>query len=232
MTSIPVTDAAANRLSETARRERRHRDMQQIYNSPFPRLAPRRLPPKRNPVKRLAIIAGVVVALIAVGALGLVIYTKVTPQHRLLIDNATETSVAVEIDGKTLHVGPRSSTSVAVGDGRLAIHATAPNLDERVTLDLPASGWNTPGATAVYNIGGRGDLAVVSMGYGTVFHAPPIQFLGHEQRAVLVPGVMGEIDEPFPAQIESRGTGTVLRHVCHVDGERFKCPGSNASDAP
>jgi len=184
------------------------------------------MPPPTNPLRRLGILFGVTVLAIAAIGGGVYIHHRITPQHRILIDNAHEFVVDVEVDGDRFTIGPRSSTSVAVHDGAHTIHTS--QLNETITLDLPATGWSTAGRTALYNIGGRGELAIVTMVYGSVFDAPPTAFIGHEAKAVVLPlGVGGEIDEAFPAQVTSKRGGAVIRRVCHVDGERFKCPGSH-----
>jgi hypothetical protein len=203
-----------------------------MYQSPFPPIRTRRLPPKTNPIKRLAITFAVVIGLCVAAAIAFYIHTAVTDHHRVLVDNANDFTVSIEIGDTKLHLAPHTTDHVTVGDGKLEIHATGPNFDERVTLVMPETTMSTVPRVGLYNVGGRGELALVSMSYGAVFTAPPIQFFGHDKHVVLLPtNVSGDIDEAFPTQVESSQSGLVLFHVCHVDGERFKCPGSNVSDA-
>jgi hypothetical protein len=197
------------------------------FSDPFPR----RLPPAKNPVRRLAILFGVIVGLLVALGAGLYIYTKVTPQHRILVENGYDQAVDVTIDGDRFSIGPRSSTSVAVGDGAITVKAAGP-IEETHSIEMPSTGWRSAGRVALYNIGGKSHLAVVTITYGTTFDAPPTMLVGHDKQLVLLPpGVTGDVDAAFPSQVESHSVGAVIQHVCRIDGERFTCPGAEGRAA-
>jgi hypothetical protein len=119
---------------------------------------------------------------------------------------------------------------VRAHDGALTVTATGSGFSDTATLELPATGWTTAGRTALYNVGGTGRLAIVTIVYGTTTStAPPVQMI--RDKLVLLPvGSSGQIDEPFPKQVRTNRIGTVRQHICHVDLEakRVGCPGAFA----
>ncbi len=190
------------------------------------------VPPIKRAARRLAILAGVTVAAILLLAGGYYLYVKVTPQHEVLVDNGNDFTVEVEVGGEKLSLGPKASSVVKVGDGKLTVKATGPGgFSETASIELPETGWNAGGRTAVYNVGGKSGLAVVTVTYGHVAGSPkPIVMIPREPRlALLPPGSYGAIDGAFPEEVTTsrRQMGAVIQHVCHVDVEARKigCPG-------
>lgn len=196
------------------------------------------LPPIRRPLRRLAIGAGLLVGAIAALVGGVYLHARLTPQHVVLVDNGNSFAVDVEVAGDQLHVAPHATASVRVHDGTLRVTATGPaGQAEARSLELPATGWNTGGRVAVYNVLGGSQLALVAVTYGTVHDAPPpITPVPRTDHLVLAPaGVAGAIDEPFPREVEisNKRWGALLWHVCRVDADdQLGCAGVADEDVP
>jgi hypothetical protein len=208
---------------------------QQVPSYQAPYAVPYRpvgVPPIKRAAKRLAILAGVIVGGILLLGGGFYLYMKISPQHEVLVDNGNAFAVEVDVGGEHLSLAPRASATVKAHDGELTVKATGPNgFSETATVTFPRSGWSTRSRTAVYNIGGKSPLAVVSVVYGSVPGAPkPIVMLPPEPRLALLPiGSYGAIDGSFPEEVTTRRTqlGVIVQRVCHVDVEakRVGCGG-------
>ena len=205
------------------------------YAGPHPYAVPYQpvgVPPVQRAGKRLLILIGLAFAALLVLGGGFYIHTKVTPQHDVLVDNGNDFAVEVEIGGEKLSLGPKATGTVPAGDGKLTVRATGPNgFSETASLELPATGWRTAGRTAVYNVGGKSSLGVVTVTYGHVAGSlKPLVMLPPEPRLVLLPvGSYGAIDAAFPQEVTAsrRQSGAILQRVCRVDVEAKKigCPG-------
>jgi hypothetical protein len=179
----------------------------------------------------MAILFGVIVGGILLFFGGFWIYSRMTPHHIVVIANDNDFTVEVDADGKHVSIAPHASNWVRAHDGTLTVTASnGHGFSETATLELPATGWTTAGRTALYNVGGKGNLAIVSVVYGTSSSTtPPVQRL--RDKLVLLPvGSSGQIDEAFPEHVRTNRIGTVRQHVCHVDLEakRVGCPGAFA----
>jgi hypothetical protein len=103
-------------------------------------------------------------------------------------------------------------------------------LDEG-TLEVPKGkgGFGTVGYRAIYNIGGKKGLGVITKYYGGS-NKDNIRLVEEGKRVVEVPNVeLTKIDEGFPDSItvpKGQSYGSVVR-VCHVDEEKqtVSCPG-------
>jgi hypothetical protein len=181
----------------------------------------------------MAILFGVIVGGIGAVLGGLWLYGRLTPQHTVLVDNANDFAVEVEVGGTHLTLAPHTSGSIAARDGRLEVKATGPNgFTDAATLELPATGWSAGGRHAIYNVGGASRLAIVTMTYGSVSGnaPPPVAALPPANRLVLLPaGVAGAIDEAFPASVRTKKWGALIQHVCHLDTgvNHIGCPNAD-----
>lgn len=172
------------------------------------------------------------VGLVAVIVGGVFVADFATPPHEVLVDNGNAFAVEVDIGSKHLTVAPHGHGSVRVRPGTLEVKAIGPGFVDRASIEMPDKGWNDTGRTAVYNVGGRSQLAVVTMTYGTVpgAHSSPIKILPRSHKLTLLPvGVYGAIDEAFPKSVKSKGSGVTVTRVCHVDVENksVACPNGN-----
>jgi hypothetical protein len=175
---------------------------------------------------------GITLGLVVLGIAGLLLYTKLTPQHWVLLDNGNDFAIEVDVGAKHVALAPHTSRMVRAHDGTLAIEATGPGFTEHATVELPHSGFFTAGRTALYNAGGASQLAIVSMTYGTVVRSQdssPVSVIPKTDKLTLLPiAAYGEIDEAFPAEVKSKGSGVVVQRVCHVDvaAKSIACPGA------
>jgi hypothetical protein len=209
--------------------------MQQIHGYPNPYAVPyipAGVPPIKRAGRRLAILAGAFVGALALLIGGFFLYKKVTPQHDVLVDNGNDFAVDVEIGAEKFSLGPKTGRTVAVGDGALTVKATGPNgFSETASIEFPETKWSSHGRTAVYNIGGKSPLAIVSVTYGTYLGGPkPIVMISPEPRLALLPaGTYGDIDSSFPEQVSTRRgqSGAIVQRVCRVDvqAKRIGCGG-------
>lgn len=181
----------------------------------------------------MAILFGVVVGGIALVVGGIWVYGRFTPQHTVLVDNANNFAVDVEVGGKHLTLAPHTSDSVTAHDGALVVKASGPSgFAEDATLELPDTGWSAGGRYAIYNVGGASKLAVVTMAYGSVSGKtpPPVAAIPSTNRLVLLPaGVAGAIDEAFPASVKTKKWGVLIQRVCHLDtgADHIGCPNAD-----
>jgi len=207
----------------------------QPFTQPY---QPAGVPPIKRAFRRLAILAGVVVlGLVLLGA-GFYLYHRFTPQHAILIDNGNGFAVELVIgDDAHVELAPHTSKTVRAHDGKLAIAAKGANgFTEQVAVDFPATSFFVGGRRAVYNVGGAGKLAIVTVEYGTVLGAPDFVVpLAPTPRLQLLPGnVTGDIDDSFPESKQGRRgmSGSLERRVCHVDYEakRVGCAGAQETE--
>jgi hypothetical protein len=187
------------------------------------------MPPVRRPLRRLLVLTGLGIAALAIGIGAFLLWLRLDAHHRVLIDNANDFAVDVEIDGEKLALAPHTSRSVKVDGGRLEVRASGPKgWTESASLDLPGLGWGlNTGRTAVYNVGGVGALAMVTMTYGSVPGAPPplVELSRADKLQLLPAGSYGDIDEAFPTTVKSKRRGEFVQRVCHlVDGAKAEGP--------
>lgn len=183
-------------------------------------------PPPANPFKRalvrMGITAGIVVGLLVVIPGGIWIHSQVTPQHTVLVDNGNDFPVEVTVGSRKVTLAPRSVASVSAWPGEVTAKAKGPSFDETCTLEMPDVGWSAGGRSAIYNVGGRSQLALVRMTYGSQSSVagrdtPPVTPLAKKDRFALLPAnVSGSIDEAFPKSVKIKGWGTAITHVCRV----------------
>ncbi|MBS2015465.1 MAG: hypothetical protein JST00_21430 [Deltaproteobacteria bacterium] len=172
----------------------------------------------------MAVTAGAVVGLPIVIAGGLYVHGQVTPQHTVLVDNGNDFPVEVTIGSRTVKLEPRSTASVSAWPGEVTAKAKGGGLDETYTLEMPEVGWTNGGRHAVYNVGGKTQLAIVRMTYGTTTGKDaPITAISRKDRFTLLPaGVTGTIDEVFPKSVKTKSWGASITHVCRVDATTRK----------
>lgn len=180
------------------------------------------LPPVKRAARRLGLQVGAVVVLIGGVFAFFYIKGRLTPQHVVIVENGNPFAVDVEIAGERLALAAGHHTTVRAHDGTITASARGPRgFAETVTLELPATGFTTAGRTAIYNIGGASELAVVTVSYGMPTSAAPehpVQLIAPADRVVLLPPhTSGSIDEAFPKQVTTKRSGELVTHVCHAD---------------
>jgi len=169
---------------------------------------------------------------LVVAGIGLATYFK-SQKNVVLFENSLDKPGELSLNGKSygplephqhvrLELEPASYTVSFSGGGA--------KLDEG-TLVVPKGkgGLGTTGYRAVYNVGGKKGLGVVTKYYGGSMK-DSVRLVGDGQRVVEVPSVeLAKIDDGFPDSISVRkgqSFGSVVR-VCHVDEEKdtVSCPG-------
>ncbi|MEZ4258156.1 MAG: hypothetical protein R3B36_03750 [Polyangiaceae bacterium] len=163
----------------------------------------------------------VLASLALAGAVGFG-WTAVVGRHALLVDNAYDVPVVVQAGPTAVTIPPHSTATVRLPSGQHELTATGPDGSERYVLDLPLTRFGRPPRTAVFNVGGHGRLAVVSVAYGGASEAtrPKARYLD-EARVIILPEVPGArygdtIDGAFPRELRlPDGKGSLI-HVCHV----------------
>jgi hypothetical protein len=203
-----------------------------VASPPHSFTAPASLPPVRSALRRMAITLGATVGAVLLLAGGIWLHARITPQHRVLIDNGQDFAVTVKLGDEKISLPPHQSRTVRVHDGALEVEATGPNgFHDRATLSLPDTGWKAGGRTAVYNIGGKSALALVNVTYGTLPGAEPepMIMLPAEPHLALLPATLsGALDEAFAEQVKTNKWGVWIQHLCHVDtaAEKVGCAGA------
>jgi hypothetical protein len=179
------------------------------------------LPPVKRAVRRMALTFGAIV--VSIGGILAFFYIKgrITPQHVVIVENGNKFAVDVEIAGEKLTLAAGQHAAIRAHDGALTASAKGPNgFSDSASMELPGTGWVTAGRTAIYNVGGASDLAVVTVNYGMPVGAKdtPITLIDRADKLVLLPkNTNGSIDEAFPAEVKTKRSGEVLVHVCHAD---------------
>jgi len=179
------------------------------------------LPPVKRALRRLGLYIGGTILLIGGVFAYFYIKGRIEPQHVVIVENGNAFAVDVEIAGDKLSIAAGQHAAVRAHDGTLTATAKGPNgFDETATFELPATGFVTAGRTAIYNVGGASDLAVVTVNYGMPVGAKntPVQLLDRATKiSLLPPNTNGSIDEAFPEQVKTKRSGEVIVHVCHAD---------------
>jgi len=193
------------------------------------------LPPIKRAGRRLGFIAGGTVLAIA----GIVGYfyldSRLTPQHTVIVENGNAFPVDVELAGEHVTIAAGEHASIRAHDGTLTATAKGPNnFTETAKLELPSTGFTTAGRVALYNVGGASQLALVTMTYGMPAggrpKTPPVQLVDHGDKLVLLPAnAHVALDEPFPAQVQTKRSGEILVHLCHADVEKHQLGCANVN---
>lgn len=184
-------------------------------------------PPRRRSGTSFGSVAFLVLSTLALAGALAFGWTTVTARHVLLVDNAYDVPITVRAGVTDLTVPARSTATVRIGAGSHELVATGPDGSERYVLDLPETRPGRAPRTAVFNVGGKGSLAVVGVGYGGVEARGEPRRLD-EGRVIILPEVPGAaygeaIDATFPREARLYGGAGTLLHVCHVAEGRSGC---------
>src|SRR5690606_23010981 len=149
----------------------------------------------------------------------------------VLFENSLDVPGELNVGGKSYgSIAPRQALRLELDSGNHEVSFTANGTKlDGGTLTVP-KGNNTIGYRAVYNIGGKKGLAVVTKYYGGSFE-DRVAPVAEGTRVVEVPGAqaLDRIDDSFPDTItvpKHASFGTVVR-VCHIDEAKgtVGCPG-------
>jgi hypothetical protein len=140
--------------------------------------------------------------------------------------NSLESVGELVLDGKTqgsLQPGGELRVEVEGGSHTVTFTNHGKTLDEG-KLDVDKKGYH-----AVYNVGGKPGLALVTVHYGDSSRENTVNPIPDGQRVIEVPMTFKKIDDAFP---DSLTTNTnmdqmALTNVCRVDVEKqtVGCPG-------
>lgn len=149
----------------------------------------------------------------------------------VLFENSLDVPGELSLSGKSYgSISPRQALRLELDSGNYEVSfaGNGTKLDGG-TLTVP-KGNSTIGYRAVYNLGGRKGLAVVTKYYGGAFE-DRVATVAEGTRVIEVPGAqsLDRIDDGFPDTItvpKHASYGTVVR-VCHVDEAKgtVGCPG-------
>jgi len=170
--------------------------------------------------------------LLVAGVVGAFTYFK-SQKNVVLFENSTDQAGELSLNGKSYgSLPPHQHLRVELDAASytLSFAAGATKLDEG-TLVVPehASGLGTVGYRAVYNLGGRKGLAVVTKYYGGSLKDSVVPFESSKRLVEVPRAELANVDETFPKSIsvkKGQSYGSVVL-VCHVDEEKetVGCPG-------
>ena len=149
----------------------------------------------------------------------------------VLFENSLDVAGELKLAGKSYgSISPRQALRLELDEGsyQVSFSGNGTQLDGG-TLTVP-KGNSTIGYRAVYNLGGKKGIAVVTKYYGGTFE-DRVAPIAEGTRVLEVPGAqkLDRIDDGFPDTItvpKHQSYGTVVR-VCHVDEAKgtVGCPG-------
>jgi hypothetical protein len=171
-------------------------------------------------------------ALFVLGMSGLSFFLLRQAQSNIvLFENSLDVPGELSLAGKTYgSISPRQALRLELDEGKYEVSFTGNGTKlDGGTLTVP-KGNGAIGYRAVYNLGGRKGIAVVTKYYGGSFE-DRVAPVAEGTRVVEVPGAqsLDRIDEGFPDTItvpKHQSYGTRV-HVCHVDEAKgtVGCPG-------
>jgi hypothetical protein len=181
--------------------------------------------------RKVQIGGAIALGLFAAGV-ALVAYFK-SQKNVVFFENSLEKAGELSLNGKsygTLEPHQHVRLELDAESYSVSFNGGGAKLDEgTLTVPKASGGFGTMGFRAVYNIGGRKGLGVVTKYYGGSLkdNVRPIE---EGKRLVELPNLeLTKIDDAFPDSIKvQKGVsfGTVVR-VCHIDEEKetVGCPG-------
>ncbi len=171
--------------------------------------------------------------LLAIGG-GAALYDFTLGVHRtanvLYLDNTTDSPVEVSLTGPSEHTcslapGESCMVDVEAPDQYTVVGTSGGQEVHRGSFAIPENG---DGTRSLYIVGPIVPYGVITVGYGA--GSSNSQLIQPTAPFVELPGYLPpvEIDSAFPDSISSRGGGTSLTHLCHVDPETqtVGCPGA------
>jgi len=150
----------------------------------------------------------------------------------VVFENSLDTAGELSLDGKSYGtIAPKQHVRVELEAKSYALSFSAggKKLDEG-TLAVPDKTKDMTGYRAVYNLGGKKGLAVVTKIYGGGSLKDSVRVVEEGKRVIEVPyATLDKIDDSFPDTItvnKNAKFGSIVR-VCHVDEAKDSvgCPG-------
>ncbi len=161
-------------------------------------------------------------------ALGIVVFSKFmaakVDENWVTFTNSLDTAGELLVDGEShgpLAPGAELRLEMEGGSHTVALTSGDKTLDEG-KLDINKKSYH-----AVYNVGGKPGLALVTMQYGNTSLDNSVSPIPEGQRVIEVPMTFQKINDEFPESLTTRGSidRTALTNVCRIDGEKVGCPG-------
>jgi hypothetical protein len=152
--------------------------------------------------------------------------------NAVMFENSLDTAGDLVIDGASKGtIGPKQHLAIELDSGHhtLAFNGAKGTLDSG-SLDIPKKG--AFGYRALYNLGGKSGIAVVTKYYGKDSHFEnKVEVVPEGTRLVELPetSVMRDVDEAFPSSVTATKNTTSLSvtRMCHVvpRAKKVACPG-------
>jgi hypothetical protein len=149
-----------------------------------------------------------------------------------MFENGLDASGELLIDGDSKgKLGPKQHLAVELGAGshKVTFKGEKGPLDSGA-LDIPKKG--AFGYRALFNLGGKSGIAVVTKYYGKdVAFQDKVEVVPEGTRLVELPdtSVLKDVDEPFPPSIKAtkNAMSPSVTRLCHVGpkGKNVACPG-------
>jgi hypothetical protein len=168
------------------------------------------------------------IAATVVAALGLVGFSKFmaakVDENWVTFTNSLDTPGDVIVDGKSQGaLQPRAELRVKLDGGShtVAFQSGGKTVEEG-KIDINKKGYH-----ALYNVGGKPGLAMVTMQYGNTSLENSVAPIPEGQRLIEVPMTFQKINDPFPESLTTNGnmSSTARTNVCRIDKDKVGCPG-------
>lgn len=174
---------------------------------------------------RILGIAGAGIAMVAAIGFSKYMAAKVD-ENWVTFTNGLDTVGELMIDGKTqgqLQPGAELRLEMQPGSHTVQLTNAGKTLDEG-KIDVKDKSYH-----AVYNVGGKAGLALVTVHYGDTSHENSVSPIPEGQRVIEVPMTFKKINDTFPESLTTNTNvnSTSLTNVCRVDLEKqtVGCPG-------
>jgi hypothetical protein len=164
-------------------------------------------------------------AVLALGAIGFSKFmASKADENWVTFSNSLETAGDLLVDGKSQgSLAPGAELRLVMEGGAHSVKLTSGDK----TLDEGQLDINKKSYHAVYNVGGKPGLALVTVQYGNSAIENSLSPIPEGQRVIEVPMTFTKINDEFPDSLTTRGSvdRTALTNVCRVEGEKVGCPG-------
>lgn len=176
---------------------------------------------------KLRILSFVGAGVTMVGAIGFSRYMAAkVDENYVTFTNSLDTAGELSVDGEakgSLAPGADVRLELEGGSHTVKFANAGQTLDEG-KFDISKNGYH-----AVYNLGGKPGLAMVTVHYGDTSFKNSINPIPEGQRLTEVPMTFKKINDEFPETLTTHAnmSGTSLTNVCRVDAEKqtVGCPG-------
>jgi hypothetical protein len=164
---------------------------------------------------------------VAVGAIGFSKFMSAkVDENWITFTNSLETAGELLVDGKSqgsLQPGAELRMEMEQGSHTVAFTNGGKTVEEG-KLDINKKAYH-----AVYNVGGKPGLALVTVHYGDSSRENTVNPIPEGQRVIEVPMTFQKINDAFPESLTTHTNvnSTSMTNVCRVDMEKQSvgCPG-------